>query len=70
MDVVPVVQDGYDWTWTLPLGTAEISPKQYIVQVQGYGPRANVHNKCPQAPESVLQFTDTRGITKLGDYRI
>ncbi|GAB7335875.1 hypothetical protein MBLNU13_g08133t2 [Cladosporium sp. NU13] len=53
MDAMPVVQDGYDWKWTLPLGTADINPKQYIVQVQGYGPRANVYSRCPQAPERI-----------------
>jgi hypothetical protein len=62
MDAVPVVQNGYDWTWTLPLGTADISPEKYIVQVQGYGPRANVYKKCPRM--------DSTGITVKGDYCI
>jgi hypothetical protein len=70
MDAVPVVQAGYDWTWTLPLGTADISPKKYIVQVQGYGPRANVYGKCPQAPDSSVGLVQNSGITVKGDYCI
>jgi hypothetical protein len=70
MDAVPVVQAGYDWTWTLPLGTADISPKKYIVQVQGYGPRANVYGKCPQAPDGSVGLGQNSGITVKGDYCI
>jgi hypothetical protein len=70
MDAVPVVQDGYDWTWKLPLGTADMNAEQYIVQVQGYGPKANVYNKCPRAPKSEVGLLGDRGITIKGDYCI
>lgn len=69
MDTVPIVQNGYDWTWTLPLGTADISPEKYIVQVQGYGPRANVYGKCPKEPVDNI-FEKPMGITVIGDYCI
>jgi hypothetical protein len=39
---VPIVQDGYDWTWTVPIGKDTVKPSQFIVQVQGYGPTFNV----------------------------
>jgi hypothetical protein len=66
MDAVPVVQDRYDWTWTLPLGTADFSPEKYIVQLQGYGPRANVYKKCPR----LLTDGSFASITVKGDYCI
>jgi hypothetical protein len=47
---VGIVQDGYDWTWTVPIGTDTIDVKKYLVQVQGYGPRANAYSHCPSNP--------------------
>ena len=44
---VQIVQDGYDWTWTVPMGSDTIDVKKYMVQVQGYGPRANAYGHCP-----------------------
>jgi hypothetical protein len=44
---VPFVQVGYDYTWTVPIGTAQVDPSKFMIQVQGYGPKANVYNKCP-----------------------
>lgn len=44
---VPFVQTGYDYTWTVPIGTSTVDPSKFMLQVQGYGPMANVFNKCP-----------------------
>jgi hypothetical protein len=44
---VQIVQDGYDWTWTAPIGTSTVDVNKYLVQVQGYGPKANVYHECP-----------------------
>jgi len=44
---VKIVQDGYDWTWTVPIGSSAIDVNKYLIQVQGYGPRANAYGHCP-----------------------
>ena len=44
---VPRVQSGYQWTWTVPIGSSTIDTNSFIVQVPGYGPTFNVFNKCP-----------------------
>jgi hypothetical protein len=44
---VPFVQSGYDYTWTVPIGTSTVDPSKFMLQVQGYGPMANVYNTCP-----------------------
>jgi hypothetical protein len=43
----PLVQDGYDYTWTVPIGTSTMDTSNYLVQVQGYGPMANVFHTNP-----------------------
>jgi len=42
----PLVQDGYDYTWTAPIGTSSFNTTNYIIQVQGYGPMADVFQPC------------------------
>lgn len=44
---VPIVQEGYDFTFDMPMGTSTIDTTHYLVQVQGYGPMANVLHYCP-----------------------
>jgi hypothetical protein len=48
MAEAPLVQNGYDYTWTVPIGTSTVDTTNYIIQVQGYGPMANVFQPCPQ----------------------
>lgn len=45
---VSLVQAVYDYTWVAPIGLSTISTHNYILQVQGYGPMANVFNPCPE----------------------
>jgi hypothetical protein len=53
---VPFVQSGYDYTWTVPIGISTVDPSKFMLQVQGYGPTANVYNTCP-----LNVFGDTEG---------
>jgi hypothetical protein len=46
---VPFVQRGYSYKWTAPIGTSTVDPSSFMIQVQGYGPMANVYKKCPLA---------------------
>ncbi|RFU25757.1 hypothetical protein B7463_g10581, partial [Scytalidium lignicola] len=45
-DVV-VTQDGYNYTWIVPIGMSTTDTSQYVVQVQGYGPFGSVFQPCP-----------------------
>lgn len=59
---VPFVQSGYDYTWTVPIGTSKVDPSKFMIQVQGYGPKANVYHKCP--------FFDGRDKNDISEYCI
>nr|OQO27418.1 hypothetical protein B0A51_07869 [Rachicladosporium sp. CCFEE 5018] len=43
---VSLLQDGYDYTWTFPVGSSVVDTSRFLVQVQGYGPPANVLGYC------------------------
>lgn len=43
----PLVQSGYEYTWTVPMGTSTMNTSHFLIQVQGYGPMANVFQPCP-----------------------
>lgn len=45
----PLVQSGYDYTWTAPIGTSTMDTSNYLIQVQGYGPMANVYQPCVES---------------------
>ena len=59
---VPFVQSGYDYTWTVPIGTSKVDPSKFMIQVQGYGPKANAYHKCP--------FIDGRDKNDISEYCI
>ncbi|MEW2119604.1 spherulation-specific family 4 protein [Streptomyces sp. NPDC005474] len=41
-----ISDDGYTWTWTLPVGTSTLATNQFIIQGEGYSPRTNVFGPC------------------------
>lgn len=48
----PVEQNGYTYTWTLPIGTSTVDSNYFIVQAEGYGPLTNVFHPCPSTWDS------------------
>ena len=43
---VSIVQSRYDYTWTIPIGSSTTNVDNFFVQLQGYGPMANVFRHC------------------------
>jgi hypothetical protein len=54
---VSLVQTGYDYVWNVPLGLSTISTHNFILQVQGYGPMANVFHPCPEFGVESVSFS-------------
>ncbi|KAF2789429.1 hypothetical protein K505DRAFT_191768, partial [Melanomma pulvis-pyrius CBS 109.77] len=44
---VGVEQNGYTFTWNIPLGMPSTDTRNFLIQTEGYGPRANVFQPCP-----------------------
>ncbi|KAH8645713.1 hypothetical protein BX600DRAFT_534090 [Xylariales sp. PMI_506] len=44
---VPVVQDGYSFTWTLPIGTSTMDIAAFVIQTEDYAPLLNYVHSCP-----------------------
>lgn len=52
---VSLVQSGYDYTWVVPMGLSTISTHNFVLQIQGYGPMANVFTPCPGGPGAKIE---------------
>lgn len=46
-------QTGHTYNWTLPLGNSTFDTNQFLIQVQGYGPRGNYLKPCPAGTDSL-----------------
>ncbi|KAH8689782.1 Spherulation-specific family 4-domain-containing protein [Phaeosphaeriaceae sp. PMI808] len=44
---VGVEQNGYTFTWTIPLGMPSTDTRNFVIQTESYGPKANVFQPCP-----------------------
>lgn len=50
--LVPTEQNGYTYSWLVPVGMSTWDTISFVIQTQGYGPAADAFTPCPDLSDS------------------